>query len=286
VDTLRGARIPEKLAKKFAALARAKNPDAQRLAAERMAALSGKSAIPTLLSQLNGTDPTLRDAAMRSLAQLPEAATPLARELAGSTSEGNARRVAAALRSHAGRVPAAAIRELGAAARARLAKEGDPATHVLLEALARLAPEEHAAILFERAAGQRKAGKVREAFETLRALLQSAPRLDDEQRFFLGCLGLKVQGQSLLRAARSVDPVLMHFAQLVATGYPVAKQLGKQKDVELEDIYNLGFNFAESSDDNEQAFGEELLALVARRQPRGKLGVAAKNKLKLVARAS
>ena len=37
IDTLRGARVPEKLAKPFAALARSKNPAAQKLAMERLA---------------------------------------------------------------------------------------------------------------------------------------------------------------------------------------------------------------------------------------------------------
>ncbi|MBZ0238473.1 MAG: hypothetical protein K8M05_39535, partial [Deltaproteobacteria bacterium] len=45
IDTLRGARIPEKLAKPFAALARSKNPSAQKLAMERLPAGGGAGAV-------------------------------------------------------------------------------------------------------------------------------------------------------------------------------------------------------------------------------------------------
>ena len=139
--------------------------------------------------------------------------------------------------------------------------------------------------MFDRAARLRKGGHHGEAFAALRPLAQSRAPLDDEQRFSIGVLGLKASGRNLLRSARGVDPVLMQFSQLVQTGFPVTRQLGKQKDLELDDLFTLGFNFVESHDENEKGLGVELLELVASRQPRGKLGVAAKNKLKLAGEA-
>jgi hypothetical protein len=105
--------------------------------------------------------------------------------------------------------------------------------------------------------------------------------MDDEQRLFLGVLGLKASGKDLLRAARSVDPVLQQFAQLLGSGYPLAKGLLKRKDVDAEELFTLGFNFIESTDDDEKDFGRELLEAVIARQPRGKLATAARNKVKL-----
>ena len=58
-------------------------------------------------------------------------------------------------------------------------------------------------------------------------------------------------------------------------------ELGKQKDLDLEDLFTLGFNFIESQDEDERGLGIELLELVQTKQPRGKLAMAAKNKLKL-----
>lgn len=144
-----------------------------------------------------------------------------------------------------------------------------------------MAPEAHARLLFERAERLRRAGRHGDAFASLRPLAHGGARLDDDQRFFLGVLGLKVAGKDLLRAARGADPVLMQFAQLVRTGYPVARSLARQKDVELDDLFTLGFNFVESHDDDEKELGRELLEAIVARQPRGKLAVAAKNKLKL-----
>ena len=76
VDTLRGARIPEALAKTFAKLAKSKNPAAQKLAMERLPAGGGASAVKALVEALGGDDPTARDAAARGLARAPEAVLP------------------------------------------------------------------------------------------------------------------------------------------------------------------------------------------------------------------
>ena len=61
----------------------------------------------------------------------------------------------------------------------------------------------------------------------------------------------------------------------------MAKKLAKDKDVEDEEIYGLGFRLLESSDGNDQELGAELLAGIVEDRPRSKLAKAAKNKLKL-----
>ena len=285
IDTLRGAHVPEKLVKRFRELSHARNPDAQRLAAERLAALAGRSAIPTLIENLLSGDHALREASARSLAGAPEAAGPLARALADvGSSDADAepaRRLVQALRPHAERVPKPAVEHLVERARKRLLDDRDRAEPALLQALTFLAPDAHAEVLFERADKLRRAGRHADAFASLRPLAQAGARLSDEQRFVIGVLGLKTSSSALLRSARGVDPVLMQFAQLVAAGYPVAQKLAKQKDLELGDLFTLGFNFIESDEGTERALGEELLEHVRAQQPRGKLGLAARNKLKL-----
>jgi hypothetical protein len=281
VDTLRGAHVPDGAVKAFAGLARAQNPDARRLATERLAALSGKSAIPELLARLAGDDHGLREAAQRSLAGAPESTGAVAEALAGATSEEQARRLAGVLRAHGDRVPAKVIASFAAAVARRAAKEESPVVAVLVDALSHLSPEAWATLLFERAARLRKVDKHGDAFSALRPLAHAKVNLSDEQRFTIGVLGLKAGGKNLLRSARGADPVLVQFAQLVDTGFPVAQKLTKQKDVELDDLFTLGFNFVESSDENEKGLGVELLEHVVGAQPRGKLGVAAKNKLRL-----
>lgn len=293
IDTLRGARIPEKLAKPFAALAKSKNPAAQKLAMERLPAGGGAGAVKALVEALGGDDVTARDAAARGLAKAPEAVLPLTRALLAATDEQVARRYAGALRAHRGHVSAAALDELVAAAQSHLELHGKgkaTADSILLERvvtelIADLAPTRHVELLFERARRLRKAGKSAEAFAALKPLLRSRADLDaaidDDARFFLAVLGLKAAGSAILRASHADDPVLAQFARLAAKGYAVGKKLGKEKDVEDDEIYGLGFRLLESAEENDKELGAELLASIVEERPRSKLAKNARNKLKL-----
>jgi hypothetical protein len=293
IDTLRGARIPEKLAKPFAALARSKNPAAQKLAMERLPAGGGASAVKPLIDALGGDDVTARDAAARGLARAPEAVLPLTRALLAATDEQVARRYAGALRSHRGHVSAAAVEELVEAATTHLELHGKgkaTADSILLErvineTIAEVAPEKHVELLFERARRLRKAGKAAEAFAALKPLLRSRADLDAairvEDRYLLAVLGLKAAGQAILRAAHADDPVLSQFGKLSTAGFPVARNLAREKDVEDEEIYGLGFRLLEGTDENDKSLGAELLQGILDERPRSKLGKSARNKLKL-----
>ncbi len=290
VDTLRGARIPEKLAKPFAALARSKNTAAQKLAMERLPAGGGAAAVKALIDALGGDDPPARDAAARGLAKAPEAVLPLARALVAATDEQVARRYAGALRSHRGHVSTAAIDELVAAAREHLDRHARGKAsadtvlleRVLVETLAEVAPAAHAELLFEHARRMRKAGKPIEAFGALKPLLRGRDLdgvIDDEQRFFMAVLGLQAIGQGILRATGADDPVLEQFTHLYERGFAVAKRLNREKDVSDEDIYALGFRLLEQKRDED--LGAELLQGIIDERPRSKLAKNARNKLKL-----
>ena len=293
IDTLRGARIPEKLAKPFAALARSKNPSAQKLAMERLPAGGGAGAVKALIDALGGDDVTARDAAARGLAKAPEAVLPLTRALLAAEDEQIARRYAGALRSHRGHVSSTALEELVDRAREYLEKSSKgklPPDEMVLERIlgelvADVAPQKHVELLFDRATRLRRAGKPLEAFAALKPLLRSRADLDavidDDGRFFLAVLGLKAAGQGILRASHADDPVLEQFGRLAANGYPVARKLAREKDVEDEEMYGLGFRLLESADENDKELGAELLQGIIDERPRSKLAKAARNKLKL-----
>jgi HEAT repeat protein len=293
VDTLRGARIPESLAKAFAALAKSKNAPAQKLAMERLPAGGGASAVKALIEALGGDDPTVRDAAGRGLAKAPEAVLPLVRALLESTDEQVARRYAGAIRSHRGNVSKQATDELALRLRElseKSSKGKAMAEQILLERvigelIADIAPAKHVELLFERAKRLRKAGKPVEAFGSLKPLLRSRADLDaaidDDQRFFLALLSLEVAGEGIVRATHADDPVFAQFSVLAAKGYPVAKQLAKSSDVTDEALYGLGFRLIESGDASNEELGSELLQGIIDERPRSKLAKAAKNKLKL-----
>jgi hypothetical protein len=293
VDTLHGARIPEALAKRFAALAKSGNTAAQKLAMERLPAGGGASALKALIDALGGNDPTARDAAGRGLAKAPEAVLPITRALLAATDEQIARRYAGVLRSHRGHVSNQAIDELVERTREDLerhAKGKATADEIVLERviaelIADVAPARHVELLFDRARKLRKAGKSVEAFGSLKPLLRSRAdidtAIDDEQRFLLARLALESAGDGLIRTTRTDDPVFEQFARLAAKGFPVAKRLAREDEASDESIYALGFRLLESGDGAHEDLGAELLQGIIDERPRSKLAKAARNKLKL-----
>ncbi|HVK84990.1 MAG TPA: HEAT repeat domain-containing protein [Kofleriaceae bacterium] len=293
VDTLRGARIPESLAKAFAALAKSKNVSAQKLAMERIPAGGGASAVKALVEAIAGDEPTARDAAARGLAKAPEAVLPVTRALLATTDEQVARRYAGVLRSHRGNISNQAIEELvdrvrdymDAHFKGKATADKIVLERVLAELIADIAPAKHVELLFDRAKRLRKQGKSVEAFGSLKPLLRSRAdidtAIDDEQRFFLALLSLEAAGEGLIRTTRTDDPVFEQFSRLAAKGYPVAKQLAREKDLSDEALYALGFRLLESGDASNEELGAELLQGIIDERPRSKLAKAAKNKLKL-----
>ncbi len=293
VDTLRGARIPESLAKTFAALAKSKNVMAQKLAMERLPAGGGASAVKALVEALGGDDPTARDAAARGLAKAPESVLPVTRALLGTSDEQVARRYAGVLRAHRGHISNQAIEELVDRGRELMEKhlKGKASAdqlvleRALAELVADIAPGKHVELLFDRAKRLRKAGKPVEAFGSLKPLLRSRADLDaamdDDQRFFLAQLALEAAGEGVLRTLSADDPVFQQFARLAAKGYPVAKNLARNADVTDEQIYALGFRLIESGDASNEELGAELLQGIIDERPRSKLAKSAKNKLRL-----
>lgn len=293
VDTLRGARIPEALAKVFAGLAKSKNHAAQKLAMERMPAGGGASAVKALVEALGGDDPTSRDAAARGLAKAPEAVLPVTRALLATKDEQAARRYAGVIRSHRGNVSNQVTAELAERVReymdlhfkGKATADQIVLERVIAELIADVAPSVHVELLFERAKRLRKQGKAVEAFGSLKPLLRSRAdidtAIDDEHRFFLALLSLEAAGEGLIRTTRTDDPVFEQFSRLAAKGYPVAKQLAREKDVSDEALYALGFRLLESGDGSNEELGAELLQGIIDERPRSKLAKAAKNKLKL-----
>jgi len=293
VDTLRGARIPEGLAKRFAALAKSGNAAAQKLAMERLPAGGGAAALKALIDALGGDDPPARDAAGRGLAKAPEAVLPTTRALLAATDEQIARRYAGVLRSHRGHVSHQAIDELVERAREDMERHTrGKATadqivleRVVAELIADLAPGRHVELLFDRARRLRKAGKSVEAFGSLKPLLRSRAdidtAIDDEQRFLLAVLALEAVGDGLIRTTRTDDPVFEQFARLASHGFPVARRLAREQDVSDEAIYALGFRLLESTAPGHEDLGAELLQGIIVERPRSKLAKAARNKLKL-----
>ncbi|MBM4379316.1 MAG: hypothetical protein FJ086_08445, partial [Deltaproteobacteria bacterium] len=70
--------------------------------------------------------------------------------------------------------------------------------------------------------------------------------------------------------------------RLAESGFDVARALAKEKSLEDEVLYYLGFHFAESGTGAAASLGLGLLDHLVKKNPRNKLGKAARNKLQLL----
>src|SRR5262249_62322990 len=65
------------------------------------------------------------------------------------------------------------------------------------------------------------------------------------------------------------------------SAYPLFEALKKERSLTPEEVFALGFSLVERPGD-ERSVGKDLLAHIANKFPRNKIGKNAKNKLKLV----
>jgi hypothetical protein len=101
-------------------------------------------------------------------------------------------------------------------------------------------------------------------------------------RLELALVGLKLSGKELAADSRAADPSLRQFEPLVArSAAEVLEGVGKAKWLEADDLFYLGFHFAEKNG-TERQFGADVLRLVVKGFPMAKVTAAAKNKLKAV----
>ena len=114
-------------------------------------------------------------------------------------------------------------------------------------------------------------------------LLARDPAVGFAVRLELALCGLKTSGKDVAGEARANDPCLRQFEHVLAQDADeVFKQVQKAKWLDAEDLYYLGFHFAERFG-KEKDFGAEVLKAVVKGSPRSKVAAAAKNKLKSVA---
>jgi hypothetical protein len=76
---------------------------------------------------------------------------------------------------------------------------------------------------------------------------------------------------------RANDEALKLLGALLGRGFDIASALRRDRSLELDHIYYVGFHFIEQR----QAIGEELLEEVVRKGGRNKIARMAKNKLAL-----
>lgn len=245
----------------------------QQFALRKMGDVGTPATVRTLIEQLGDPDYRRRDIAAHSLHKIPEARAALLKELVACEDASKAWSIAELLVSFEGKWRQDVLDALWKRLQKAIEAEDriqNSFMHVLRkadgdDAYGRLAAE--GARLF-------KAKKYKEAVAFL-IPLKEFPEFKPEHKFLLGLAQLKAHPQRQQPAVELLIDVYRNSA------FPVLESLKKEKKLEPEDLFNLGFVFAERPGD-ERDLGKGLLEHVAAKSPRTKTGKSAKNKLKLL----
>jgi hypothetical protein len=251
---------------------------ARRLALEKLAGKDTQPIAAALLRQLDYPDRGLRDEALKRLAEMKHGREALGGALLEAESVDEAWTLARAQAPLAGDY-AKALRDRIFSKTCTYLEAGDrrsePLLFLLREADARALRDR----LEERTLTARKKKAYSTALIYLR-LLTRDPACAEAIRFEMAACGLKLSSHDLAVDARSVDFCLQQFARLIHQHeVDPADRLKQAKWLGPEDLFYLGFHFAEG-DRQEREFGAQALRLVIRRSPRSKLGKDARSKLR------
>ncbi|HEY8039956.1 MAG TPA: HEAT repeat domain-containing protein [Polyangiaceae bacterium] len=203
-----------------------------------------------------------------------DAVAPLAKALHETDDADRAWLLRNVLRPSAKKVAPAARKAMLETATKRLAA-GDRNWEPLL-AIVRDADAQGAAEAL-RALGQRlRRSNPDKALTVLRVLCRNEG-CDDDDRYALAAAELTRGAHDTRAASRAADESLRLLGALMDRGVDVGAQLRKDKSLELDHLYYVGFHFSEEG----HPLGEELLKLVADKGGRAKIGKMAKSKLAL-----
>jgi len=109
------------------------------------------------------------------------------------------------------------------------------------------------------------------------SILCKSDRATNDDRYALASLELTASNRDTRPASRAGDESLRILGALLRQGFDVAKSLKKDRALELDHLYYVGFHFTELK----HPLGNELLEEVVKKGGRAKVAKMAKNKLAL-----
>ena len=256
-------------------------PDAaaRRLAVEKVGDRDTAEVAAGLMAQLGHPDRGLRDAARARLVRLSAGRDAMTAALLAANSPEEAWQLARAVSAFAADLPAK-LRERAFEQACAYLEADDRRADALLFLLREADANGLRDRLFEKAVALRKKKKYDAAMVYLRTVARD-PSIGFPVRLELAFTGLKTSAKSLDAASRSADGALRSFGTLLEQDPDLlAKEVEKAKWLDPEDLFYVGFHFAEQFGRARQ-FGGDVLKLVLKRAPKGELAKSAKNKLKL-----
>jgi HEAT repeat protein len=275
---LRGLEVADRQLADWLPLFDAPDVAVRRLALEKLGDHDTEAVAAALLRQLRHPDRALRADALERLSRLTAGRTALAEALLAADTPDAAWTLARTQEPFVGSYDAR-LRERLFAQACEYLEAGDRRADALLHLLRVADTHGLRDRIEERGLALRKKKQYDKALAYLR-LLTRDPACGAAARLEAAGCALKVSGRDLSAEARAADPALAQFARLV-DGHEVEtlEFVTKGKWLEPEELFYLGFHFAEK-ERAEKKFGGEMLRLVVKRSPRSKLAKDAKSKLR------
>lgn len=267
-----------KLVKHWLRLLEAPDVAARRFAVERLRGVEKDEVARGLLAQLTHPDRALRDEALQALLAFGAGRQALLEHLTQAETLDQAWSLARACTPGARGLTEkqrVALFEQAASYQADDDRRAAPLWFLLREADAVWTRDR----IEEKAHALRKKKKYAEALHWYR-LLTHDPSCSEETRFEAAATALKESNRDLAPEHRAADPVLHQFARLLQNlAFDVTGRLSKAKWLDSEELFYVGFHFAEQTH-RAREFGKQVLELVIERAAKSEIGKQAKRKLK------
>lgn len=275
LHTLGSLQIGDDTAKRLEKLAL--HPDFVRASfvLELLARMGGAEAARVLTKVLVATgDRRYAEAAANGLTGKEEAVPALAKALLETTNPDRLWVLRNVLRPTAKKIAPALRRQILEEALDRLGK-GERNYEAHLDVARDADPDAVAEALRALAAKLRK--KDENKARVVLSILCKSDRATNDDRYALASLELSLSNRDTRPAARAGDESLRILGALLRQGFDVAKSLKKDRALELDHLYYVGFHFSELN----HPLGDELLEEVVKKGGRAKIAKMAKNKLAL-----
>jgi hypothetical protein len=243
----------------------------------KLAESDAPAAVKALLGSLDDAESVRRSAA-GSLRKIPEARQALMKRFATATDASTAFTMAETLAGYGLPWRRPVLDPLWRRYQHAFAAD-DRIQGAFLHFLRTAAPEFLAESLRKESSRLIKAGRARDAVR-LRQILRDLPVATDDDAYDLALAHVKTRRRGLDAPFRRPDAALDLLATLEERRFPTATRLKRERTLDPEELYAIGFALAETSGAGRR-LGEEILAYLAARQPRTKLGKSARNKLAL-----
>ncbi|MCC6847425.1 MAG: HEAT repeat domain-containing protein [Deltaproteobacteria bacterium] len=244
----------------------------------KLGASEAPKAVHALLSSLDDAEAVRRSAA-RSLGEIPEARQALMKRFVEATDASAAFTMAETLIRYDVPWRRPTLEQIWKRWQKAFDAE-DRIQGAFLHFLRTAAPDFTGEALRKQAASLLRVGRARDAAR-LRTLVREIPGSDAEDGYQLALALLKARKRGLDHPIRRPDAALDVLLEIEASGFATGTRLRKERALDADELYATGFALAETNAAG-AAIAEDVLAHLAKKFPRTKIGKAARNKLELL----